>query len=114
MFVAVKPVMVWMAKRCSDVVDEVYITLTLGSVLVAGFMTDFIGIHSIFGAFIFGLIIPKEGNFSEKLLERIEDFVSGLLLPLYFASSGLKTDVTKIHGAPIQIINSLNRFSRLW
>ncbi|XP_057540955.1 cation/H(+) antiporter 20 [Amaranthus tricolor] len=99
MFVAVKPVMVWMAKRCSDVVDEVYITLTLGSVLVAGFMTDFIGIHSIFGAFIFGLIIPKEGNFSEKLLERIEDFVSGLLLPLYFASSGLKTDVTKIHGA---------------
>ncbi|KAF3965166.1 hypothetical protein CMV_010620 [Castanea mollissima] len=32
-------------------------------------------------------------------IKRIEDFVSGLLLPLYFASSGLKTDVTKIYGA---------------
>lgn len=102
MFLAVKPLMSWMIRRCSaeqDVVDEAYITLTLAGVLVAGFMTDFIGIHSIFGAFIFGLIIPKEGNFAEKLLERIEDFVSGLLLPLYFASSGLKTDVTKIQGA---------------
>ncbi|XP_021750716.1 cation/H(+) antiporter 20-like [Chenopodium quinoa] len=102
MFLAVKPLMAWMVRRCSaeqGVVDELYITITLAGVLVAGFMTDFIGIHSIFGAFIFGMIIPKEGNFAEKLLERIEDFVSGLLLPLYFASSGLKTDVTKIQGA---------------
>lgn len=66
--------------------------------MVSGFMTDLIGIHSIFGAFIFGLTIPK-GDFAEKLIERIEDFVSGLLLPLYFASSGLKTDVSKIRGA---------------
>ncbi|KAL2495605.1 Cation/H(+) antiporter 20 [Forsythia ovata] len=61
-------------------------------------MTDLIGIHDIFGAFVFGLTIPKEGNFAEKLIERIEDFVIGLLLPLYFASIGLKTDVTKIKG----------------
>ncbi|XP_021854042.1 cation/H(+) antiporter 20 [Spinacia oleracea] len=102
MFLAIKPLMGWMVKRCSaeqGVVDELYITITLAGVLVAGFITDFIGIHSIFGAFIFGLIIPKEGEFAGKLLERIEDFVSGLLLPLYFASSGLKTDVTKIQGA---------------
>ena len=31
-------------------------------------------------------------------MQRIEDFVSGLVLPLYFASSGLKTDITKIRG----------------
>ncbi|RHN48354.1 putative cation/H+ exchanger, Na/H antiporter domain-containing protein [Medicago truncatula] len=66
--------------------------------MVSGFIIDFIGIHAIFGAFVFGLTIPKNGNFSKKLIERIEDFVMGLLLPLYFASSGLKTDVTKISG----------------
>uniref|UniRef100_A0A6N2KRB0 Uncharacterized protein n=1 Tax=Salix viminalis TaxID=40686 RepID=A0A6N2KRB0_SALVM len=66
-------------------------------VLISGFMTDLIGIHSIFGAFVFGLTIPK-GEFAERLMERIEDFVSGLLLPLYFASSGLKTDVATISG----------------
>ncbi|GAA0159577.1 transporter [Lithospermum erythrorhizon] len=67
--------------------------------MISGFVTDLIGIHAIFGGFVFGLIIPKEGQFAARLIERIEDFVSGLLLPLYFASSGLKTDVTKINGA---------------
>lgn len=100
MMVVIRPIMNWVARRCSpehDTVDEAYICLTLASVMVSGFTTDLIGIHSIFGAFIFGLTIPK-GNFAEKLIERIEDFISGLLLPLYFASSGLKTDVTKITG----------------
>ncbi|KAF5799360.1 putative cation/H+ exchanger, sodium/solute symporter superfamily [Helianthus annuus] len=100
MMVAIRPVMNWVAQRCSpehDTVDEAYICLTLATVMVSGFITDLIGIHSIFGAFIFGLTIPN-GDFAEKLIQRIEDFVSGLLLPLYFASSGLKTDVTKISG----------------
>ncbi|GLT79233.1 hypothetical protein SLA2020_507270 [Shorea laevis] len=102
MIVVIRPAMKWVAKRCSSeryVVDEAYICLTLAAVMVSGFITDLIGIHSIFGAFVFGLIIPKGGEFAERLIERIEDFVSGLLLPLYFASSGLKTDVTKIKGA---------------
>ncbi|KAK9714203.1 hypothetical protein RND81_06G079500 [Saponaria officinalis] len=101
MFVFIKPAMTWVASRCSsehDSADELYITMTLAGVLVSGFITDLIGIHSIFGAFIFGLVIPKEGGFARSLIERIEDFVTGLLLPLYFASSGLKTDVTKIQG----------------
>ncbi|KAK9078588.1 hypothetical protein SSX86_002645 [Deinandra increscens subsp. villosa] len=100
MMLVIRPAMNWVAHQCSpehDTVDEAYICLTLATVMVSGFITDLIGIHAIFGAFIFGLTIPK-GNFAEKLIERIEDFVSGLLLPLYFASSGLKTDVTKISG----------------
>lgn len=101
MMLVIRPAMKWVAHRCSperDVVDEAYICLTLAGVMVSGFMTDLIGIHAIFGAFIFGLTIPKEGEFAERLIERIEDFVTGLLLPLYFASSGLKTDVAKIKG----------------
>nr|GEU76617.1 cation/H(+) antiporter 20 [Tanacetum cinerariifolium] len=100
MMVVIKPAMAWVAHRClpeHNTVDEAYICLSLATVMVFGFITDFIGIHSIFGAFVFGLTIPK-GDFAEKLIQRIEDFVSGLLLPLYFASSGLKTDVTKISG----------------
>ncbi|KAJ7972532.1 Cation/H(+) antiporter like [Quillaja saponaria] len=101
MMVVIRPGMKWVGQKCSpehDVVDEAYICLTLAGVMVSGFMTDLIGIHSIFGAFVFGLTIPKGGEFADRLIERIEDFVSGLLLPLYFASSGLKTDVAKIHG----------------
>ncbi|GMI69782.1 cation/H+ exchanger 20 [Hibiscus trionum] len=101
MMIVIRPAMKWVARRCSperDVVDEAYICLTLAGVMVSGFITDLIGIHSIFGAFIFGLTIPKEGVFAERLIERIEDFVTGLLLPLYFASSGLKTNVAAISG----------------
>lgn len=66
--------------------------------MAAGFATDLIGVHSIFGAFVLGLTVPKHGDFARKLIERIEDFVGGLLLPLYFASSGLKTNVAKMDG----------------
>ncbi|KAK7284208.1 hypothetical protein RJT34_18950 [Clitoria ternatea] len=100
MMVAIRPAMKRIARRGeNDDVAEAYVCLTLAGVLVSGFVTDFIGIHSIFGAFVFGLTVPKDGNFAKRLIERIEDFVLGLLLPLYFASSGLKTDVTTIRGA---------------
>lgn len=96
----IKPVMSWVARRSDDEggESELWICLTLAGVLISGFMTDFIGIHAIFGAFVFGLTIPKEGEFTGRLIERIEDFVTGLLLPLYFASSGLKTNVTSMKG----------------
>ncbi|CAN0926652.1 Cation/H(+) antiporter 20 [Linum grandiflorum] len=105
MLLVVRRGMEWIAKRCSSpspqqaYADEAYICLTLAGVMAAGFTTDLIGIHSIFGAFVFGLTIPKGGEFAGRLMKRIEDFVAGLLLPLYFASSGLKTDVAKIQGA---------------
>ncbi|TKY62261.1 Cation/H(+) antiporter 20 [Spatholobus suberectus] len=99
MAVVIRPAMRVVARRAENAaVDEFYVCLTLAAVLVSGFVTDMIGIHSIFGAFVFGLTVPKDGNFAKRLMERIEDFVLGLLLPLYFASSGLKTDVTTIHG----------------
>lgn len=101
MFVIVQRFMVWVAGRSpeNEPVKEVVVALALGGVLVAGFCTDAIGIHSIFGAFLFGLVIPKEGHFAGALVEKLEDFVTILMLPLYFASSGLKTNIGTIHGA---------------
>ncbi|KAH6558310.1 hypothetical protein KP509_1Z070100 [Ceratopteris richardii] len=76
----------------------VLLCVTLAAVLVSGFITDAIGIHSIFGAFVFGLVIPKDGSFAGPLTEKLEDFVTILLLPLYFAVSGLKTDIGSLRG----------------
>lgn len=55
--------------------------------------TGIIGVHPIFGAFLAGLICPHEGGFAIKLTEKIEDLISVLFLPLYFALSGLSTDL---------------------
>ncbi|XP_031497606.1 cation/H(+) antiporter 19-like [Nymphaea colorata] len=96
----VRPALGWMARRCADgePVKEIYICATLTLVLAMGFVTDMIGIHALFGAFIVGLIVPKDGPFAGVLVEKIEDLVSGLFLPLYFVSSGLKTNVATIEG----------------
>ncbi|KAF5175685.1 Cation/H(+) antiporter [Thalictrum thalictroides] len=96
----VRPMFSWMAKRCheGEPVDEMYICASLAIVLSAGFVTDTIGIHALFGAFVAGILVPKEGPFAGALVEKVEDLVSGLFLPLYFASSGLKTDVATIKG----------------
>lgn len=54
---------------------------------------DIIGVHAIFGAFLVGLICPHEGGFTIKVTERMEDLISALFLPLYFALSGLNTNL---------------------
>ncbi|KAI3422993.1 uncharacterized protein J3R85_011524 [Psidium guajava] len=97
----VPPIFRWMAKRCpeGEPVDEMYICATLAAVLAAGFVTDTIGIHALFGAFVMGVLVPKEGPFAGALVEKVEDLISGLFLPLYFVSSGLKTNVATIQGA---------------
>lgn len=98
--IVVPPIFKWMARRCpeGEPVDELYVCATLATVLAAGFCTDAIGIHALFGAFVIGVLMPKEGQFSDALVEKVEDLVSGLFLPLYFASSGLKTNVATIKG----------------
>ncbi|OVA06730.1 Cation/H+ exchanger [Macleaya cordata] len=95
-----RPIFSWMARRSQEgePVDETYICATFAAVLAAGFVTDTIGIHALFGAFVLGVLVPKEGPFAGALVEKVEDLVSGLFLPLYFASSGLKTNVATIEG----------------
>ncbi|KAM3694401.1 hypothetical protein ACJW31_07G055200 [Castanea mollissima] len=98
--IIVPPIFKWMAQRCpeGEPVDELYVCATLAAVLAAGFVTDAIGIHALFGAFVIGVLVPKEGPFAGALMEKVEDLVSGLFLPLYFVSSGLKTNIATIRG----------------
>ncbi|PIN06452.1 putative K+/H+-antiporter [Handroanthus impetiginosus] len=101
----VRPLISWMIRRTpeGESISEFYICLILTGVMIAGFITDAIGTHSVFGAFVFGLIIPN-GPLGVTLIERLEDFVSGLLLPLFFAISGLKTDISSINGFTTWVI----------
>ncbi|EIN10840.1 cation/H+ exchanger [Punctularia strigosozonata HHB-11173 SS5] len=68
-------------------------TVTLFVILTSAFFTDVIGVHPIFGGFVAGLIVPKKNGYAISLVEKMEDLVSILLLPIYFALSGLKTNL---------------------
>lgn len=62
-------------------------------VMAASLCTEIIGIHALFGAFLAGAIMPDLHGFRHKLNVRIENFSSVLLLPLFFAFTGLRTQV---------------------
>ncbi|KAI4330118.1 hypothetical protein MLD38_028424 [Melastoma candidum] len=98
-FFIVRPVILWMIRRTpeGEPFSEFYMCLILTGVMICGFITEAIGTHFVFGAFVFGLIIPN-GPLGVTLIEKLEDFVSGLLLPLYFAISGLRTNFSAISG----------------
>ncbi|XP_030956141.1 cation/H(+) antiporter 15-like [Quercus lobata] len=95
----VRPAIIWMINRTpeGESFSDFHICLIITGVMISGFITDAIGTHSVFGAFVFGLIIPN-GQLGVTLIEKLEDFVSGLLLPLFFAISGLKTNIGAIGG----------------
>ncbi|KAG0282241.1 K(+)/H(+) antiporter [Linnemannia gamsii] len=75
------------------------IAITLVIVLSSAFVTNMIGIHSIFGGFLVGLLIPHDSGFAEGLTRRIEDLVGVYFLPIFFACSGLKTQVGLLNNA---------------
>jgi Kef-type K+ transport system membrane component KefB/nucleotide-binding universal stress UspA family protein len=69
------------------------VAVTLLLLLLSSWATELIGIHALFGAFLFGAIMPRTGGFVSALAEKLEDLVLVLLLPLFFAYSGLRTQV---------------------
>jgi Kef-type K+ transport system membrane component KefB len=62
-------------------------------VVISAVITELIGIHLIFGAFFFGAIMPKHPGLTRELAQKTEDFVLTFLLPIFFAYSGLRTEV---------------------
>ncbi|KAJ3758145.1 Sodium/hydrogen exchanger family-domain-containing protein [Lentinula raphanica] len=70
-----------------------FMTVTMLLMFGSAFFTDVIGVHAIFGAFLTGIIVPREGNLAIYLTEKLEDMVSIIFLPLYFTLSGLSTNL---------------------
>jgi Kef-type K+ transport system membrane component KefB len=61
--------------------------------------TDAMGIHALFGAFLAGLVMPSHGELREFLRVRLEHFSAVFLLPLFFAFTGLRTQVGLLNDA---------------
>jgi Kef-type K+ transport system membrane component KefB len=85
--------------RASTAFDEAgrvpagWIVAIFAGVLMSAFVTEAIGIAIIFGAFIMGAVMPRHAGLTEDVTHRIEDFVVTLLLPLFFAATGLRTNL---------------------
>jgi Kef-type K+ transport system membrane component KefB len=82
----------------SITVGEQSLTIALVAVLLSAVATEFIGVHAIFGAFLLGAIIPHGSAIAKHVRERIEDVVRVMLLPAFFAFTGLRTEIGLMQG----------------
>ncbi len=67
--------------------------------LTSAGVSELIGIHALFGAFLFGAVLPKDGELAKALTRRLEVIATVVLLPLFFAYSGLRTQVGLLESA---------------
>jgi len=84
--------------RKKSELSENQLALMLLLVLASALMTEYLGIHLLFGAFLMGAIMPKEHRFVRYVMDRFETITVTLLLPLFFAFTGLRTNIGLVKG----------------
>jgi K+:H+ antiporter len=101
MLLLVRP---WLARRAdagnwSGTGSKTLLAAVLTFLLTSALFTEVIGIHALFGAFLAGVVMPAREEFRRFLRERLESFSSVFLLPLFFAFTGLRTQVALLNDA---------------
>ena len=74
------------------------VVTALVALLLSSLAAEAIGIHAIFGAFLLGAILPHDSPVARVFRRKLEDIVTILLLPAYFAYTGLRTQIGLLHG----------------
>jgi Kef-type K+ transport system membrane component KefB len=80
-----------------ETINKTLIALIFALLLISSYITETIGIHALFGAFVAGLIMPHNLEFKKNLVEKIEDISLVLFLPLFFAFTGLRTQINLLN-----------------
>ncbi len=71
---------------------------TFLAVLLAALTTEAIGIHAVFGAFLLGAVIPHDSRIAQEFTTKLKDTVTVLLLPAFFAYTGMRTQISLLAG----------------
>jgi Kef-type K+ transport system membrane component KefB len=102
MVLVIRPVARWLAareERSTGPVSPTVLALVFGLMLLSAVATESIGIHALFGAFLFGVVVPHDGRLAEQIRVRTEDVVVVLFLPVFFAFNGLRTHLGLVSSA---------------
>jgi Kef-type K+ transport system membrane component KefB len=95
MVIVVRPLLKRVAWSNERFLGPMQLTLLLALVLGSAAVTEWIGVHAILGAFLAGAILPR-GPMANLLRQAIEPVTLILLLPVFFVSAGLKTDIDSL------------------
>ncbi len=89
MFLIIKPLLQKLLHR----IKNYFTIIMLSIVLFSSILTELLGIHALFGAFIAGIIISEKKFDKSELIKKIHDITVILFLPIFFVLSGLRTSI---------------------
>ncbi|HWU86462.1 MAG TPA: cation:proton antiporter [Kofleriaceae bacterium] len=81
------------ADRMPAVASQRLVAITILSIFASSAITELIGIHALFGAFLCGTVIPRHHGIPGRIAGKLDDLVEVFMLPLFFAFSGLRTEI---------------------
>lgn len=95
MLIVVSPLLRMLGRRpiLNQDLSKNTVAVSFFVLLVSSFIADVIGIHVLFGAFLAGVVMPPNEKFKELLTYKLEDVSSLILLPIFFAITGLRTQI---------------------
>jgi Kef-type K+ transport system membrane component KefB len=101
MFLVIRPLMAAACRKLDAHAGPLPQSAVVGgfvAVLLASLTTDAIGVHAVFGAFLLGAVIPHESRLAEHFTKKLRDPVTVLLLPAFFAYTGMRTEIGLVSG----------------
>jgi len=72
--------------------------------LVSSLFSELIGVHALFGAFLAGVVMPQHLQFKQVFSQKIEDVSVVLFLPLFFVTTGLRTEIGLLNSSELWMV----------
>ena len=95
MFLVIRPFlrMIGQLFHNEEVIDKRLVAFMFLLLIISSFLTETLGLHALFGAFMAGVVMPTDIKFRKIMTEKVEAVALALFLPLFFVSTGLKTEI---------------------
>lgn len=99
MFLVVRPFLRKIGELYSnkEVINKTFVSFIFLILIISSTITEVLGIHALFGAFMAGVVMPSNLGFRKVMMEKVEDIALVFFLPLFFAFTGLRTEIGLIN-----------------
>jgi hypothetical protein len=106
MFIAVRPFLKKLGYLYSnkELINKTFVGFIFLVLIISSATTEILGIHALFGAFIAGVVMPSNFGFRKVMMEKVEDVALVFFLPLFFAFTGLRTEIGLINTPELLLV----------